>query len=189
MKFASIKIVVIALGGAALLFLVVMLGGTYFLPQLTEGITTTNGEVEKSERVGARAPYFDLPNLSGDHVTLAALADRPLVILFWATWSEQSTDALHILDEYIAEHQKDAALVSFITINSQEEKSLVSSFMRRGGYQTPVVLDALGKVSGEYEVKSLPTFYFVDRTGVVRAEYAGVLSKSMLGDKVEQALR
>jgi hypothetical protein len=191
MKFSSIKTILISLGVVAFLFLSVMIGGTFFLSGLAGGISEANDEApaESAALVGSRAPYFDLPNLAGNHVTESEFADTPTVILFWATWSEQSTDALHIVDEYLATHPKEAGLFSIVTINSQEEKSLVSSFMRRGGYQTPVVLDTLGKASEAYHIKSLPTFYFIDRMGILREAYAGVLSASMLGDKIESILK
>jgi hypothetical protein len=188
MKFGWIKIFIFVFGFIALLFLGVMLGGAYFLPSVAKDVAHTNATTSEA-LLGERAPYFDLPNLVGDHVAVSAFVDKPLLVVFWASWNEQSTDALHIIDEYLAAEPRVASLVSVVAINSQEEKSLVSTYMRRGGYRVPVLLDALGKTSEEYEVKSLPVYYFIDHTGVVREIYAGVLSQKMLGDKIEQLLK
>jgi hypothetical protein len=188
MKFSSIAILVSALLGVALLFLVLIFGGSYLLPGVSSGISDAQ-DAQTGLTPGSRAPDFDLPDLSGDHVALGAYSGKPLVVLFFATWSEQSTDALHIVDEYIASHPQEASLASFVMIDSQEDKSVVASYIRRGGYQTRVLLDTLGKAGEDYAVKSLPTFYIIDSTGLVSASYSGVLSDRMLGDKLEQALK
>ncbi len=189
MNFSSLKIIAAVAAGIALLFAGLFFFGSSLVPDLSGGISQgEESAAQNGDLLNARAPYFDLPGLSGDHVALSNFANKPLVVMFWATWSPQSTDALHVVDEYIASHPEVAPLVSVVTINSQEEKSLVASYMRRGGYKTQVLLDTLGKAGEAYGVKSLPLFVFIDSTGVVRSTYAGVLSEKMLGDKVESVL-
>lgn len=113
----------------------------------------------------------------------------PVVIVFWSTWNSQAADQIQILDQYIARASTEAQLASIVAINSQEEKSLVSSFMNRGGYRVRTLLDVQGIATGDYQVKSLPTFYFIDGTGLVRDVYVGVLSEKMLRDRVVQILQ
>lgn len=189
MKFGTIKLLLITAAGIVLLFGAVLWGGSYFLPSVAVDSQAAGQQPAAGQNlVGSRAPYFDLPNLAGDHVNLGAYADKPLVILFWATWSQESTDQLHILDEYQAS-VPESKLVSLLAINSQEERNVASSFMHRGGYQIPVLLDTLGKAGESYHASALPVFYFIDRTGTVEEVYAGALSQKALGDKIEKILQ
>lgn len=138
--------------------------------------------------LGNRLPYFDLPTLSGNHIRSADFTDTPLVIMFWATWNAQSADELHILDQALA-NKSSQNVVKVVAIDSQEEKSLVSSFIHRGGYQVPTLLDTQGLTSERYGLKSLPTFYFVDRTGVVREIHSGMLNQSALMNTIEKIVQ
>ena len=76
-----------------------------------------------------------------------------------------------------------------ITIDSLEDTSIVKSFIRRGEYKISAGLDITGVVSNDYNVRSLPTAYFIDREGVVEEIYTGVLSESMIVDKVDNLLK
>lgn len=164
-------------------FFALRYGGTQFVADIA-------GESIENEAAlaGERAPYFDLPDLEGNHVRLSDYTDMPLIIVFWATWNEQAADQLHIIDEYLAEAGS-ARLVEIVAIDSQEEKSVISSFMRRGGYGIHTLLDARGGVTEEYKVKSMPTIFFVKRDGTIAESFAGVLSERMLVDKIENILK
>ena len=142
-----------------------------------------------SELIGARAPYIDLPDTSGNHVRLDDFAGMPLVVVFWSTWNADASDQIHILDQFLSSGSADSKLVKVIAIDSQEDRSVVASFMRRGGYQVPVLVDAQGAVSDAYGIKSLPTAYFIGRDGVIRDVHAGVLSGKSLVDNVESLIQ
>ena len=61
--------------------------------------------------------------------------------------------------------------------------------MKRGAYNVSIGLDLSGDVSNQYNIKSLPTTYFIGKDGVVKEIYTGVLSESMIVDKVENLLK
>lgn len=173
-----------------ILFAIVRFGGGSFLPSITGDIPPeSSGMTGDSELIGGRAPYFDLPDGSGDHVRLSDYTDTPLIILFWSTWNADASDQMKILDDYLGARAPEERLVQILAISSQEERSIVASFMRRGGYRVKTLVDAQGITSEEYRIKSLPTFYFVDRSGIVREAYAGLLNERMIGDKVEGILQ
>lgn len=159
---------------------------------LVAGMTgdATAGKTTPSDGlIGSRLPYFDLSDLAGDRVRSSDFADTPLVIVFWSTWNEQSADEMHIIDQYIAGGSTQSALVKIIAIDSQEERSVVSSFMSRGGYRVRTLLDARGIASERYGIKGLPAFYFADGAGVVREAYVGMLNQSTLTEKIEKLLK
>lgn len=171
------------------MFSFIYLGGSSLVLDVA-GEKTVDAPAPGAGLLGNRLPYFDLPNLAGERVRSTSFADTPLVVVFWSTWNAPAADQMHILDQYLADQSsRSNQLVKIVAIDSQEERSIVSSFMKRGGYQVPALLDAQGIAGEQYAIKSLPTFYFIDRAGIVREIYAGVLSQSALINKVENILQ
>lgn len=161
--------------------------GKAFVPNLA-GQQEAAPAVPDAALLNGRLPYFDLPGFVGDRARSSDFTDTPLVIMFWSTWNTPAADEMHILDRYLAGGTVQSSLVKIIAINTQEERSVASSFLERGRYTVQTLLDAQGIVGERYEVKSLPTFYFVDRTGVIREIYVGALSQTMLINKIEKIL-
>ncbi len=187
MKTSHLVVLLVSIAAIVALFFVLYFGGS----SLVSSIAGQGTAVAPSGTglVGNRLPYFDLPNLAGDHVRSADFTDMPLVIVFWSTWNAQAADEMHVLDQYLADQSSHSQLVKVVAIDSQEDKSVVSSFMSRGGYQVPTLLDARGIASEAYGIKSLPAFYFIDRTGTVREAYAGAMSQAILMNKIENILQ
>ncbi|MEK7530249.1 MAG: TlpA disulfide reductase family protein [Patescibacteria group bacterium] len=178
--------------GIALLFFVLYQQGSTIIPGLAGEVPSmeaSDTEATDMSLLNVRAPYFDLPNINGDHVTLDSFSNTPLVVVFWTTTSGDGADQIKILDDYLASPDVDQQLVQVVAINSQEEKSVITAFMRRGGYTVPTLIDSRGVVTEQYKVRGIPVFYFLDGGGVVREIYTGILSARMVGDKVEQLLR
>ena len=163
----------------ALAFFLIKISGQNILKDLTG--QNVKKEVDiccnlNDKLLNKKVPFFDLANLSDKRIKLSDFTDKPFVIVFWATWNVESANQLKILDEYITSLKKENNFVSIISINSQEELSLVKSFIKRGGYDVPVALDSNGSLTEDFNIKSLPTAFFVDRDGIVREIYSGVLS-------------
>lgn len=183
-------LIVIGILGAFIgaIFSFVYLGGASLLLGVT-GQNVSDMPSFGDGFIGNRLPYFDLPDLVGNRVRSTDFADTPLIIVFWATWNTEAADEMHILDQYLADRTAQSDLVKIIAVNSQEERSIVSSFMNRGGYRVPTLLDAQGVASERYGIKSVPTFYFADRAGVIREIYTGMLSQPALMNKLENILQ
>lgn len=186
-----LKITLLALAGLLVVFAVVRMSGEGAVLSLLGEETHIDIPVsENSKLIGTRAPYFDLPDVSGNHVRSSEYTGAPLVIVFWATWDQNAADQMKILDDYLAlDDIKIQVSLEVIAISSQEERSIVASYMRRGGYRVKTLVDAQGIVSHEYDITSLPVFYFVDADGIVRDVHRGLLSTAMIVEKVEGILQ
>lgn len=182
-----VLIILVCIAAIVLLFGALFLIGSWFLPHISSTVTSTEGASAPAASAGAHAPYFDLPDISGTHLRLTDTFGTPTIVTFWSSEDEGAADQLKILDDYQAHHG--TSTVALIAIDSQEDATVVHSFLRRGGYQVPVVLDTRGAVSELYGIKALPTTFFIDRDGVVVAVRTGVLSESDLVNNSEAILR
>jgi peroxiredoxin len=61
--------------------------------------------------------------------------------------------------------------------------------MRENQLTFPALLDRDGQVSRAYQAVGLPSSFFVDRRGVIRAVYRGPMPRSTIAGTVEQLLQ
>jgi len=163
--------------------------GRFFIGEIIQEVPFRNKNTElQNAFVGGQAPVWDLRDMAGNNVSLSDFQGDPLVVTFWASWNPLSIDQIKIFDEYLSrEGSRD--LFKIITINNQEDKSVVSSFSRRSNYTLTILLDENGAVGELYGVKNLPTTYFINRHGEIKDAFVGVLSEEVLDDKVQKIIQ
>ena len=160
--------------------------GESFISETTQEVTLLGEERSKvvDVELNEPAPSFELTDLEGVEKSLSDYLGSPLIITFWTSWNAHATDQIKILDDYITKEPDDEFQI--ITINNQEDKSVVSSFIRRGGYSIPVLIDDNGSVGELYKARSLPLTYFLDEKGVIKYIFIGILDEKSLIDKTVQ---
>ncbi|MBU6370595.1 MAG: TlpA family protein disulfide reductase [Patescibacteria group bacterium] len=175
----------------AAVFFIAYISGKQAIPVITgsRGAPAAAATSTDASLVGSAAPSFNLLGASGDSVSLSGFSGKPLVLIFWSSWSQPSLDELRIVSDYRANPDAAAPLVSFLAIDSEEDPSVALSLARRSGYNVPFALDSSGAVTENYRVTGLPETYFIDRSGVIRDVSAGVLGRSALVDKIENLVK
>mgnify|MGYP001578622022 CR=1 FL=1 len=188
----NIKILAYILSAVILIFFLFFLIGKSVLPDFLGNsvpINETSLSLDNEKLLDKKAPDFDLPDNTGNRVKLAYFSNTPSMLVFWSTWNTESADQIKILDDYLSNERIDSSIFNIVAINSLEDSSIVKSFIKRGGYNVSVAMDSTGYISNYYNVKSLPTTFFIDKEGIIKEIYTGVLSEDMIVDKVENLLR
>ena len=189
-KIIATSFVVILILAAS--FALIFFAAKNIIPNIV-GNTVINNEISTStlnqKLIGNKAPFFDLSDLSGNRVRLDSFLNYPVILVFWATWNQSSTDQIKIIDDYLSNNNVHSNLIKIIAIDSLEDISVAKSFIKRGDYTVNVALDTTGGISNAYDIKSLPTTYFIDRDGIVREIYTGILSENAIVVKVESILK
>ena len=143
---------------------------------ILEATSTQNIKINGQRAVDYPAPNFTLFDLNGEEKKLSDYKGKAIILNFWTTWSPISQDQTAILDSYYKKVKDDQNL-AFLAINSQEDKSVISGFIRRGEYSLPVWLDEKGEAGELYKISILPITFFIDKNGRVKDVYIGVLSE------------
>ena len=187
----TIKILSVTMLLAALLFGLLYVGGSKLLPIASDNsVSEKNSGISVSDKVGSKASFFDLPDVNDNRIKLSDFENTPLIVFFWSTWDSNSADQVKIFDDYLASVTSSGKpLVKVVGIDSQEDLSIGSSFVRRGGYNVPVAVDSSGATTENYGVKGLPTLFFIDRDGIIREVWNGVLSLGQIVNKAEIILK
>ena len=143
--------------------------------------------------VGHAAPDFTITLLNretGQKLSLADLKGKPVVVNFWASWCDPCIDEAPVLE---AASQKYAAQgVVFVGVTYEDEQANSVQFLQQYGISYPVGTDGSTKTAGaiaiSYGVLSPPETFFINRSGVVVAQFAGALSPNLLDQRVAKIL-
>jgi len=124
-----------------------------------------------SAQVGKRAPDFQLPNLEGESVSLSDFQGKPVLLNFWATWCGPCRQEIPLI-QGIFEERLDTGLV-ILTVNIGEAPSAVNNFMQSANFSFPVLLDTNQDVALEYNIRAIPTSFFINEDGIIQAIKVG----------------
>lgn len=182
-KWALVILVVISLG----VFLLSIVGKRFIQEMVQEVTIGEEGGKVFGINIDEEAPHWNLLDIEGNTITLSDFLGKPFIVTFWASWNSMSTDQIKIFDEYLSHNGE--TILKIVSINNQEDKSVVSNFIRRGGYQVRVLLDETGEVGELYKVRMLPITYFLNKNGIIRDVFIGVLSEGMLAEKTQKIIR
>ncbi len=131
----------------------------------------------QASQVGKLAPDFQLPNLEGQSISLSDFRGNPVLINFWASWCYPCIYEMPFIQEVFEEWSGQGLVM--LAINKGESLSTVNDFMQSGNFSFPVLLDINQYVALEYNARSIPTTFFIDKDGMIQAIKVGpFLSKA-----------
>jgi peroxiredoxin len=138
----------------------------------------TDGQVT-GLRALASAPDFRLKAIDGSEVNLHDLKGQVVLLNFWATWCPPCQAEMADLDALNREYGSGHHFVVVGIDAGQETQATVAAYAQANHLVFPLAVDADGRVAqAAYGVRALPTSLIIDRTGKVRAQWLGQLSKS-----------
>ncbi|MDP1715718.1 MAG: TlpA disulfide reductase family protein [Anaerolineales bacterium] len=143
-----------------------------------------------SPREGFLAPDFTLDNLQGEKVTLSDLRGKIVVINLWATWCPPCRAEMPALENAYEQYKDSGLVVLGLNVTNQDSESEVPRFVEEFGLTFPILLDRDGSVSALYELRGLPTTFFVNRAGIIRTVVVGgPMSETFFRSKIEALLQ
>ena len=125
----------------------------------------------QSAQVGNPAPDFQLQDLDGQPVALSNLKGKAVLLNFWATWCPPCRREMPYLQEICDEWPEEWLVV--LTINIGESASKVREFIQNYGLSFPVLLDTKEDVAQKYNIRGIPTTFFIDKDGIIREQIIG----------------
>jgi len=122
----------------------------------------------RNPMTGQKASDFQLRTTDGNVASFNEMReDRPAIIFFWATWCPHCREQLRVLDsQRLFLEEKD---IRIILVDLGEDGRKVRSYLTRGNLSHEVLLDEDSQVSSDYKVMGVPTYFFVDREGIIQA--------------------
>ena len=147
------------------------------------GIGDLAPELSYADASGATVPLTDL---DGNPIRLADLRGKVVWINFWASWCppcQYETPTLRAMDERF----RDRGLV-IVGINVQQTVDVGKEYAAKYSLGYTIGADITGKIFHAYRVFALPTQFFIDPQGRLRAIVNGPLDDQRAADAIEALL-
>lgn len=154
------------------------------------------GSAEPGLKIGDLAPELSftddtgatvqLTDLHGSPIRLADLRGKVVWINFWASWCppcQYETPTLRAMDE----RYRDRGLV-IVGINVQQTVDVGTEYAAKYGLGYRIGADVTGKIFHAYRVFALPTQFFIDPQGRLRAIVNGPLDDQRAAQAIEALL-
>ena len=142
---------------------------------------------EEGSLPGNSAPDFQLKSLDGRSIVLSELRDRPVMITFWTTWCGPCKHEMPLVQEiYEDKKWSDKGLV-ILAIDGAESESTVKKYLEDMGITFTVMIDPDNKVFLDYNIRAIPTTFFVDKNGIIDNVAMGAfVTKEQIEEKLNQ---
>ncbi len=137
--------------------------------------------------VGSQAPEIELKDLKDDTVRLSDLHGKPVLVNFWATWCAPCRIEMPIMEKkYRAYKESENFVILAVDVKDDSGVDAVRSFLGELSLTFPVLLDSDGRAETAYNVLGLPTNFFIDRRGVIRATRVGAMSEQYIDEQLQK---
>ncbi len=149
---------------------------------------TTSGLIP-SPREGFPAPDFTLDTLEGSQMTLSDLRGKVVIVNLWTSWCPPCRAEMPTIEQIYQENKAQGLEVLAVNTTDQDSESAAANFAQEFGLTFPILLDRDGSVSKRYQLLALPTTYFIDRQGIIRAVVpGGPMSETLIESKIADLL-
>ena len=130
-----------------------------------------------SRETGRAAPPLPTKALRPPAVDLAALRGKPALIDFFASWCEPCGDEAPTLRKLSASL---AGRATVVAVDWDDAGGAARAFVRKHGWDFPVLADTSGTTGEKYGLAGLPTSFVIDSRGRIVATFRGPQSEAML---------
>jgi peroxiredoxin len=172
-----------------LLYLLVLIAGASWI-SLSKDAGETSAEAAPAPQAGFTAPDFTLKTPGGETFTLSELKGSAVLVNLWATWCPPCKAEMPAIEKVYNEYKDQGFIVLAVDQTYQDNPFDIAPFVEEHHLTFPILLDETGETARAYQVRSLPSSYFINRYGVItEVVIGGPMSESLLRIRVEEALK
>ncbi|MDE3132398.1 MAG: TlpA family protein disulfide reductase [Acidobacteriota bacterium] len=172
---ATIAVVVAALGG----FAIANKNGA----APAEALSALAGSV--SQAGGGAPAIHGTDPITGQQVSLAQFAGKPVVLNVWASWCTGCNQEAADLARFAARHRG----AQVLGVDTQDTTGGARAFYRKWHWHHPSIADPSGSLSAQLAVTGLPTTYFLDARHRVVGKIVGAGNLAEFEQGLRLALR
>jgi thiol-disulfide isomerase/thioredoxin len=114
------------------------------------------------------APDFELQDLDGQLVSLRDFRGSPVLLNFWATWCGPCRFEMPFIQQVYEDSLGKVGGLVILAVNLRESPAVAEGFLRENGFTFPVLLDSTREAGTKYNIRSIPTTFFIDENGIIK---------------------
>jgi cytochrome c biogenesis protein CcmG, thiol:disulfide interchange protein DsbE len=171
-------------------YILILIAGASWIALSAE---TTNASLSgnaPAPQVGFPAPDITLKTPDGETYVLADLKGQAVLVNLWATWCPPCRAEMPAIQKMYEEYKDQGFIVLAVNMTYQDNPLAVVPFAEEYGLTFPILLDETTDTSRAYQVRSLPSSYFINRYGIItEVVIGGPMSEALLRTRIENALK
>jgi len=138
----------------------------------------------------ARAPEFELKDLSGGRFLSSSLRGKVLLLNFWAPWCPACIEELPSLQALARDKILKARGFEVVAVSVDQSLSDAKSLLRKKAPDLFVLIDGNKAVARQFKVFSLPTTLLIDKNGRIVEKFFGEYdwTDKEIREKIEKLL-
>jgi thiol-disulfide isomerase/thioredoxin len=126
------------------------------------------------------APALKGGTLGGGTFDLAATIGKPTVVNFFASWCGPCNEEAPQLVAFAKAHPD----VQVVGVATNDKVADAQAFVSKYAITFPVVMDPNGDIGDAWGVTGIPTTFFIDKSGNVRASIVGASTQAQFEHKL-----
>jgi peroxiredoxin len=151
--------------------------------------TSTSGQIPAPQQ-GFLAPDFELKTPTGEAIRLSELRGQAVLVNLWATWCPPCRAEMQSIEKAYQEYKDQGFTVLAVNMTYQDDPLAIMSFVNKQGLTFPILLDETGDMATAYQLRSLPSSYFIGRDGMIHeVVIGGPMSEALLRTRIEDLLK
>jgi peroxiredoxin len=169
--------------------IILILGFVWILASADRMGNSTTGQIPAPQR-GFLAPDFELQTMAGDTVKLSDLRGQAVLVNLWATWCPPCRAEMQTIESVYNAYKDQGFTVLAVNMTYQDDRQAILPFINGQGLTYPILLDETGEASNAYQLKSLPSSYFIGRDGTINeVVIGGPMAEALLRTRIEEILK
>ena len=122
-------------------------------------------------------PDITLPTPDGETLSLSDYRGQVIFLNFWGTYCPPCVAEMPELQAVYQELEgQDFVLIG---LNAEEKPETVQAFIEKNGITFPIIISDDATINPQYQLKHMPTTWFIDKNGILRGKIVGQMSKEM----------
>jgi peroxiredoxin len=172
------------------LYILVLITGASWIFINAAPAGTSAVRATSAPQAGFIAPDFTLKTPEGKEFTLSELKGNAVLVNLWATWCPPCRAEMPAIQKMYDEYKDQGFVVLAVNSTIQDNPLEIPIFTAEYNLTFPILLDELGDVSRMYQVRSLPSSYFINRLGIItEVVIGGPMAEALLRTRIEEALK
>ena len=172
-----------------LYFIFLLIGFAWILMSADRTGDSTSGRIPAPQK-GFLAPDFELKTLTGETVRLSDLRGQAVLVNLWATWCPPCQTEMQTIEKVYNDYKDDGLIILAVNMTYQDDPEKIMPFIKEKELTYPILLDETGGMAKAYEMKSLPSSFFIKRDGTINeVVIGGPMAEALLRTRIEELLK
>src|SRR5215211_3667718 len=169
--------------------IILLLGLVWIFVSADNAGISTAGKIPAPQQ-GFLAPDFELKTPKGEPVKLSDLRGQAVLVNLWATWCPPCRAEMRSIEKVYNDYKAQGFIVLAVNMTYQDSREKIIPFVTEQKLTFPILLDESGDMANTYQLRSLPSSYFIGRDGVIHeVVIGGPMAEALLRTRIEEILR